>query len=428
LFWHVIDMEEELLRQTLQAGRIQEAFDIYWHRMGSWDYLGRMLGSYTRGAEILRGFVGDDPAGVPEELARADQQRFVNARGLFLMSLGQLEDARACFVRSNELARRDRKNLTAARALCHTAQIMLYLGRLREALSVAEESQSLAAREFKGNRYRISLMWKSYVNGLLGNIDEALSGFDEYWQLRNSKFGEEGGIPQMASLREAFVLTRIGQLERAAELVDECRRECEQSNEVLYLHRCYLGLAEIARLRNDLERAGNLSEQALKWAMDTAHQEMLSWAYLLRARQAFDAGEYQTSCLAVRQGLRIVEEHGYGLHWIDLKVLEGEQYLDKKESTLAEDCARVALAGRKQEVGPDLLGAQDLASGYAWGQADALHLLGQALLVQQRLDEARQALGQAASIRQRIRDPRAKHSRDLCQSIQKQRKRLGNQA
>jgi len=418
LFWRVLDLEEELLRQSLRAGRVQEAFDIYWHRMGSWDYLGLMLGAYARGEAILRSFVAsDDPSLIPEGLTEEDQMRFINARGLFLMALGRLTDAVVCFERRLELAKRGHDELVAAAALCNKTDALVKLGRLRDARTSAEEALHCAGKVLIGARYRTSLSWYSYVSALVGDIDAALSGFDKYRELLLTARGERAPLSKIASLHEAEVLLRLGHLEKASIIIQTSKEACEQESELLRLAQCNLALAEIARLQKNPDRAEELVGQALEWGMTTAEQEILVRGYLLQAQLALQRGDLHKVGLVLRRGLDIAEEYGYSLYWIDLKIVEGQYCLVCGEVETAENCARIALAGHRQEFGPHLLGACDPECNYTWGEGDALHLLGQALLAQGQTNEAREALKQAVTVRQRIRDPKVEESRQLLQDV-----------
>ena len=57
----ILDQYELLIEQTLLAGRVQEAFDLYWYGLGAYGNLGWVLGEYGRGLRILERFVpGDD--------------------------------------------------------------------------------------------------------------------------------------------------------------------------------------------------------------------------------------------------------------------------------------------------------------------------------------------------------------------------------
>jgi hypothetical protein len=56
-----LDQYEQLIEQTLLAGRAKEAFDLYWHGLGAYGNLGWVLGDYGRCLRILERFVpGDD--------------------------------------------------------------------------------------------------------------------------------------------------------------------------------------------------------------------------------------------------------------------------------------------------------------------------------------------------------------------------------
>lgn len=44
----ILERYEELIEHTRLAGRTQEAFDLYWNRLGGYHHLGTRLGEYVR--------------------------------------------------------------------------------------------------------------------------------------------------------------------------------------------------------------------------------------------------------------------------------------------------------------------------------------------------------------------------------------------
>jgi hypothetical protein len=54
---------------------------------------------------------------------------------------------------------------------------------------------------------------------------------------------------------------------------------------------------------------------------------------------------------------------------------------------------------------------------FAWGEAEARHLLGQALVAQQRGDEARPVLEAALTLRRRLGDPRSAETERLLTAL-----------
>ena len=95
----VLDQYEMLIEQSLLAGRVQEAFELYWYGLGSYANLNRALGENARGMRILERFVPDgDFDLIRRHLTQHDQGVLVNDLGLFAKSMGELARGRSAFM------------------------------------------------------------------------------------------------------------------------------------------------------------------------------------------------------------------------------------------------------------------------------------------------------------------------------------------
>uniref|UniRef100_A0A7J3UZQ4 Tetratricopeptide repeat protein n=1 Tax=Candidatus Methanosuratincola petrocarbonis (ex Vanwonterghem et al. 2016) TaxID=1867261 RepID=A0A7J3UZQ4_9CREN len=196
---------------------------------------------------------------------------------------------------------------------------------------------------------------------------------------------------------------------------------------------CNILFAELYRMQGKPDKAREVLTEAVDWGVRTADQEVLIWGNLIRARLALDSDDLDEVERAIREGLGTAEYCGYGLYYIDLLIAKGQLALRKGDPNLAEQCAREALDG-DQGKKPKLFGARHPECGYAWGEGDALHLLGEALLAlahcvgshghdskgrsyKELLEKARQAAEAALALRKRIQDPKAKDTQDLLSKI-----------
>src|SRR5262245_21345495 len=63
---YTLDLLEEIVYHTLEAGHSDTAWEMYLHQIGGYENLGRRLGAYERGERICRAFVvNQDEQGVP---------------------------------------------------------------------------------------------------------------------------------------------------------------------------------------------------------------------------------------------------------------------------------------------------------------------------------------------------------------------------
>lgn len=93
----ILDQYELLIEETLLAGKVQEAFDLYWYGLGSATHL-RHMGEIFRGLRILERFAPqDDFTGAVSQLTQNDQSVLASALGLLAMYAGDLSRARNAF-------------------------------------------------------------------------------------------------------------------------------------------------------------------------------------------------------------------------------------------------------------------------------------------------------------------------------------------
>jgi hypothetical protein len=121
----------------------------------------------------------------------------------------------------------------------------------------------------------------------------------------------------------------------------------------------------------------------------------------------------------IKDGLRVAEECGHSIYWIELKITEGYVNLVSKKYKAAERCAEKALLGQVQNGGQvKLFGARRCS--YLWGEADALHLLGEIYSQQDKSykQKAIDNLLKAKEIRAKLHDVKLKETVALIKSLE----------
>jgi hypothetical protein len=107
----VLDQYEMLIEESLLAGHIVEAFELYKYGLGSGRNLGWALGENGRALRILESFVpGDQFDKVQEGLPLHDQAQLINELGYFASAMGDLERARTAFMHCRRLNTALRRN------------------------------------------------------------------------------------------------------------------------------------------------------------------------------------------------------------------------------------------------------------------------------------------------------------------------------
>lgn len=170
--------------------------------------------------------------------------------------------------------------------------------------------------------------------------------------------------------------------------------------------RCLLIEAEAARRQAEMTCCWDHLQAASGWILHSGSVEHLCLYHLVRARAALDDDANELAQRAIREGLHLARTCGLGLYHIELLCVQAEINLARGDAPAAEHVAREALWR-----------AAAADCRFAWGEAEARHLLGQALAVQQRLSEAREALDVARELRQRIGDPLCAETEWLLSSL-----------
>jgi tetratricopeptide (TPR) repeat protein len=457
---------EEVIHHALQAGLSEEAWDIYWNRIGAYGNLGWRLGDYMRGESICRAFLAGQPPGLvssPRELSKESQVLLLKEHALYLEGLGQLARAvELCSEHNRHWREPDWRSASAGHQVL--AGFHLLRGRLSDGLNAARQAVDFAAGDC-GERYG-SLALLAYAKMLQGNTESAMEDFAEAEKL----FGPPRRIDALPGLWRALLSARLARYEEARALTREnlevCRSHLGKENSVA--PKCKLLLADLACALQNFTAARRLLACVDRWTFKRAAQEPLCWAALVRARilvgeaRAGLAEPSSSLCEAlgvIEKGIALSRDCGYGLYHIDLLVLRAEVFLLLDEVEKAERSTRAALFGlapplpaagdygfspREERapsklrlisprVGsglPELLAATHDDCGYTWGEGDARFVLAEALLsraaklygqlqfdpaqraslgtqIQGLIEDATKQLQTCLELRRRIQDPKA---------------------
>jgi hypothetical protein len=166
--------------------------------------------------------------------------------------------------------------------------------------------------------------------------------------------------------------------------------------------RCQLILAEAARRQRDDVRCREYLEDASLWILHSGSVEHLCLLHLVRARLARTGNDANGAQSAVAEGLHMARQCGLELFHIELLCEQAEILMGSGDALAAEQMARDALCR-----------ASAADCQFVWGAAQAGHLLGQTLVIQKRVKEARKILRKTLDLRRRIGDPGAEATQRL---------------
>jgi hypothetical protein len=332
-----LDLAEEAVYHSLQAGRVEEAFWLYEQVLGGLRHLAWRLGEMGRGLRILRGF---DPC--PDRWALA----------WYLRALGEFDQAFA----HNELP-------------YFRADILLLQGRLPEVAAAGDSTRTPVAAF------------------LMGRTTE----------LPPDQLGS--AVPREQLLLYVGRLDRVRRVALLEGFYHDIGWEGDRA-------RCLLLLAEAARRQADAGRCRTCLEAASGWILHSGSVEHLGLLHLVRSRAARSLADRDAAQRAVDEGLHLARQCGLGLYHVELLCEQAELFLARADAPAAETVAREALRRAS---------AADYQ--FLWGATQAGHLLGQALIRQKRMPEARAVLGKALALRLGVGDPGAEATETLLANL-----------
>ena len=395
----ILDQYEMLIEQTLLAGRVQEAFELYWFGLGSYRNLGWVLGENGRGLRILERFVPkDDFSLIEPHLSADDRSALVNDLGLFAKSLGDLARSREALDHSRRLYARAAHQEYESRIAQNLAEVELHAGHFRPA-TVLTEGAVLLATEAKAD-IGDPVAYQATAHFALGDIAVAAAGFQRATELERK--------PLLYSIRGIWEAeSRLLRGDRSgARRQTQANREIAASNDWNdTVCRCNSLLARLL-LPDDPAQAAQRLQDARAFASRSGEVDLQLRCF----HAASDIHRYLGDCpqaiAEAEAGILLADTCGFGKFSIDLRLALAETLLAAGDARKALQNARSALDRSEH---PDCQ--------YAWGQADGLHFCGLAHLRLGERELARQRLTAALQLRERLghgRIEETRHALDLC--------------
>lgn len=396
----ILDQYELLIEETLLAGRVQEALNLYWRGLGRYRNLGSILGDNTRGLRILERFVPqDDFSHVEPHLSLQDRGMLVNDLGLFASNLGDFARARGAIRHSRDLSRSESARKEESIRTRNLAWVELDAGHFPEALAYSESAVLLAAESKDENESALSLAYRAIARFALGGATAAVADFQRATELtRGPLFGFRGICETEGKLARG---DRPGALSQTRANREWGARN-DRSNT---LCRCNALLAQLLVPEDPAQAACHLQE-ARAFANRSGVVELQLRCFHAACELHRHLGDYPQAISEAEAGILLADTCGFGRYSIDLRLALAETHLAAGDARKALQNARNALDRSEH---PDCQ--------YAWGKADGLHLCGLAHLRLGEPDLARQRLTAALELRTRLGHGRLDETRralDLC--------------
>lgn len=252
---------------------------------------------------------------------------------------------------------------------CFRADIRLLQGRLPEVGAEGDDARSLTA---------------AFLMGQTAQLPPDLLGC---------------ALPRDQILLYRGRLDPVRRMELLQGLYQEMGREADRA-------RCLLLAAEAARRQGDPGLCRQYLDAGSRWVLHSGSVEHLCLLHWVRSRSARGAGDNTTAGRAIDEGLHLARQCGFGLYHVELLCEGAELGLLRGDGVGAEVMAREAL-GR----------ATAAECQFRWGAAAAGHLLGQALAMQGRTNEARAVLEETLELRYSLGDAGAEATEQVLTAL-----------
>ena len=398
----MLDRYESLIEHSILAGYVKEACSLYFYTMGGGinsEHLYHTVGDYGRIIRLLSLFSPDgEPWNLSPQLSLINRSYLMNTWGLAAHALGDLSTAERCFDIASELTRQNKDWRNLAQGLQNSALIAMLRGTFPSAQKLLEESLEYAPEDDKYRR-RYSYGYLSATSHALGKIPEARENFTKAAEiLGNSLFSIDG-------IYEAEHLFALGNKTKAYQRTRENLAKCkniELPRDVAICH-TLLGLFS---LPNSITEARNHLKKARDWTDQSGHMECILRAHILAAEIAYCSGDFPAALSEATTGLNQAEGCGFGKFAIDLLLQLAKIHLAIPKPRAA---LRYACQALDRSEHPDC--------GYAWGEANALHLCGICHKELKEPELGRKHLKAALKIRKRIQHPDAAETESILKEL-----------
>lgn len=377
-----LDRYERLIEVSLLAGRVADAYDLYWSGLQNYRHLGWRVGDYARSRRIAMAFAPDGQFGrFLAELTPAQQRNLAEAWGMSAFYLGDPGQARRC--------------LGYAVGEGTSAELTWRLLRLAEVEFMA--GRPAAARECVGRVVALGGGAVSDPEEWLSSQDAAIGWFVGETGPARTLFTEiERRSPDLSSLPAVYATEfwlATGDIGRARERITRARERSRGQ-------RWWDDVAECDALLALLEagKADDDGTESLRGASDFAsrsgHVRILLRCHVAAAVIARHRGRLGQAASEAESGIQLADSCGFARWSIDIR-------LELAQVHLAACNLREAVTAAEEA----LIRSEHTDCRYAWGIADALHLLGVAQARLGAREKAFDHLRRAVGKRRRLEHP-----------------------
>ena len=375
-----LDRYERLIDVTRLAGDEREALRLFVEGMN----FRRLFeeGEYQRIYRILASF---SPTGRPGDLGRTIELRartgLVSSLALAAQRLGRLDEALVLRQLDDAWTEPLGDLPQISIGLQTTCEVTRALGRLREAHALADAA--VAAVEGLRHQRAFALLVRALSAHLLGETPSARADFAAGATLVGTSMG--------LSLSKGRHHVDLGELQAVRALLkDSVWMGANATNLTIAQYDVLLARYHLAAGNDPTSHLESLRA----WSSQTGDMDCAIEAHLLSARYFLASWDLQAAVSEAETGLLHAVSCGYQLLRIELLVVMAQVHLAWPDPPKAIQAAREAL---------DLATHPDCQ--YAWGEADAAQVWGEAYFANHEPALAQRAFTQALAVRKRIEHP-----------------------
>jgi tetratricopeptide (TPR) repeat protein len=236
----------EAVHHACQAGKYDEALDIYWERIDQKTsyVLSQKIGAYETKLALMQEFF---PQGDTSQESQVRYKAFVlNAIALCLMCLGRLREALPFYKRSNQFSIAEFDWSEASMDYQNLAGLYAYLGDLAESAESAREAIALSDRT-ENKIYRCnSLAYLAYTAFLRGDGTMAGESFQQAEVLEREIDPSEQYLYDGRGIFYVEYLLRYGEADYARRVTEANLEICKRNNWLNDISRSHRVLGDLS--------------------------------------------------------------------------------------------------------------------------------------------------------------------------------------
>lgn len=383
----ILDRYEQLIEATRLAGREEEAIELYQNGIGGYAHLGAELGEYQRGYRMLVAFSATGrPDGLGLEISTAQRSMLANDLALYASHLGRLTEAWDIRHAEKSWMKSLGDRVQISIRLQNSSLLAFNLGYLPISRVLADSALTESEAGYEPISRGHSLAHRAITEHAIGDISAARADFASTTAME---------VHAVQRLRDCWHVRHLLDLGELVAARTRCIQGIDESRAGLNgidLTRFVVLLASI-NLAEGIDPTPYL-DQVRGWTLRTGEMEQIIQVHLLTARHLLASGDVQGARGEAETGLLHAVACGYGLLRIELLVAMARIRLAWPDAPKAIQAAREAL---------DLATHPDCQ--YAWGEADAAQVWGEAYFANHEPTLAKRAFTQTLAVRKRIEHP-----------------------